>query len=54
MAVVSLISALRLQRKALYYSTLTWALAALMCLRRIQGIRKREKEEQKNQNMEGK
>ena len=54
MAVVSLISAMQMQRKALYYSALTWAIAAVICLRRIQRIRRYEKEEQKNQNTEGK
>ena len=54
MTVVSLISAMQMQRKTLYYSALTWALAALMCLRRIQRIRRHEKEEQENQNTEGK
>lgn len=54
MTLVSIVSALYLQKKSFYYSALVWALAALLCLRRIQRIRAHEKEEQKNQNTEGK
>lgn len=47
MAVGSLAGGLHLQKDTLYYSALIWAIAALMCWRRIQRIRRREKEEKK-------
>lgn len=47
MAVWSLAAGLRMEKQTLYYSALIWALAALMCRRRIGRIRRREKEEKK-------
>ena len=38
MCVASIIGALHLHRDTLYYSALIWALATLLCLRRIQRI----------------
>lgn len=43
MCVASIIGALHLHRDTLYYSALIWALATLLCLRRIQRIKKYEK-----------
>ncbi len=37
-----------------YYSALIWALATLLCLRRIQRIKKHEKEQTQSQNTEEK
>jgi len=45
MCVVSLVGALRLHKSSLYYSTAIWAIATLLCLRRIQRIKKYEKEQ---------
>ena len=42
LALGSLIGGLHLQKETLYYSALIWALATLMCLRRIQRIKKNE------------
>lgn len=50
MAAGSLVGGMHLQKDTLYYSALIWAIAALMCYRRIQRIRKNEKEQQKNNN----
>lgn len=44
----SLIGALHLRTDTLYYSTATWALATLLCLRRIQRIKKHERTEKQN------
>ena len=51
MCVASIIGALHLHRDTLYYSALIWALATLLCLRRIQRIKKHEKEQTQSQNM---
>ena len=50
----SLIGALRLHKDTLYYSAAIWVLATLMCLRRIQRIKKHEKEQTQSQNTEEK
>ena len=50
----SIVGALRLQKPKLYYSAAIWALATLMCLRRIQRIKKHEKEQTQSQNTEEK
>ena len=52
MCVTSIIGALHLHRDTLYYSALIWALATL--LRRIQRIKKYEKEQAESQNTEEK
>ena len=54
MCVASIIGALHLHRDTLYYSALIWALATLLCLRRIQRIKKYEKEQAESQNTEEK
>ena len=54
MCVVSLVGALRLHKSSLYYSTAIWAMATLLCLRRIQRIKKYEKEQAESQNTEEK
>ena len=54
LGVGSLIGALRLHKDTLYYSALIWALATLLCLRRIQRIKKNEKEQTQSQNTEEK
>ena len=54
MCVASIIGALHLHRDTLYYSALIWALATLLCLRRIQRIKKHEKEQTQSQNTEEK
>ncbi len=54
MALFSAVGGLHLQKDKLFYSAFIWALAALMCLRRVRKIRAHEKEEQKNQTMEEK
>ena len=54
MCVTSIIGALHLHRDTLYYSALIWALATLLCLRRIQRIKKHEKEQTQSQNTEEK
>lgn len=43
MCVASIIGALHLDRDTLYYSALIWALATLLCLRRIQRIKSTKK-----------
>lgn len=43
MCVASIIGALHLHRDTLYYSALIWALATLLCLRRIQRIKSTKK-----------
>ena len=50
----SLLGALDLHKDTLYYSALIWALATLLCLRRIQRIKKHEKEQTQSQNTEEK
>ena len=45
MCLVSFVCALRLHKSSLYYSTAIWAIATLLCLRRIQRIKKYEKEQ---------
>ena len=45
MCLVSFVGALRLHKSSLYYSTAIWAIATLLCLRRIQRIKKYEKEQ---------
>lgn len=52
MALGSLAGALRLQKDTLYYSAAIWALAALMCVRRIQKIRKNETQQKNNKTEE--
>jgi len=54
MCVASIIGARHLHRDTLYYSALIWALATLLCLRRIQRIKKYEKEQTQSQNTEEK
>ena len=54
MCIISLIGALRLHKQTLLYSTAIWALAAVMCLHRIQRIKKHEKEQAESQNTEEK
>ena len=54
MCVTSIIGALHLHKDTLYYSALIWALATLLCLRRIQRIKKHEKEQTQSQNTEEK
>lgn len=54
MCVASLVGALRLHKNSLYYSTAIWAMATLLCLRRIQRIKKYEKEQAESQNTEEK
>ena len=54
MCVASIIGAMHLHRDTLYYSALIWALATLLCLRRIQRIKKYEKEQAESQNTEEK
>ena len=54
MCIISLIGALRLHKQTLLYSTAIWAMAAVMCLRRIQRIKKHEKEQAESQNTEEK
>ena len=48
MAVFSAVGGLHLEKDQLFYSTFIWALAALMCLRRIQRIKKHERTEKQN------
>jgi len=50
----SLAGAISLHKDTLYYSAVIWALATLMCLRRIQRIKKHEKEQTQSQNTEEK
>lgn len=50
----SLAGAISLHKDTLYYSAAIWALATLMCLRRIQRIKKHEKEQTQSQNTEEK
>ena len=45
MCLISLVGALRLHKQTLLYSTAIWAMATVMCLRRIQRIKKHEKEQ---------
>ena len=54
LGVGSLIGGLHLQKETLYYSAAIWALATLMCLRRIQRIKKHEREQTQSQNTEEK
>lgn len=54
MAAGSLAGALHLQKDTLYYSAAIWALAALMCVRRIQKIRRYEKQQKNNDQTEEK
>ena len=53
MCVATIIGALHLHKDTLYYSALIWALATLLCLRRIQRIKKHEKEQTQSQNTDG-
>ena len=48
MAVFSAVGGLHLEKDRLFYSAFIWALAALMCLRRIQRIKKHERTEKQN------
>ena len=48
LALGSLVGGLHLQKETLYYSALIWALATLMCLRRIRRIKKQEQTESQN------
>ena len=45
MCLASFVGALRLHKQTLFYSTAIWAMATLLCLRRIQRIKKYEKEQ---------
>ena len=54
MCLISLVGALRLHKQTLLYSAAIWAMAAVMCLRRIQRIKKHEKEQAESQNTEEK
>lgn len=47
MCVASIIGALHLHRDTLYYSALIWALATLLCLRRIQRIKNTKRNRRK-------
>ena len=52
MCLVSFVGALRLHKQTLLYSTAIWAMATVMCLRRIQRIKKHEKEQAESQKTE--
>ena len=54
LCVGSLVGGLHLQKETLYYSALIWALATLMCLRRIRRIKKYEQEQTESKNTEEK
>ena len=54
MCLISFVGALRLHKQTLLYSTAIWAMATVMCLRRIQRIKKHEKEQTQSQNTEEK